>query len=123
MKVLSHFLDWRINIAPGILKNVIKPMEKRVHIHDRTHALNTVRFSRRIKDSSLRRALHRARELAHQYNGTLQLYPDFAPQSFAFVISTESNKCKLAGAIIYHGGTEQVFATTVTPTEGWALHT
>ena len=63
-----------------------------------------------------------------------KLYPDFAPNSFFFVLGRETergvwNVC-LNGGLIFHGlydrggdGGAPTFSTCMTPTSGWAIHT
>jgi len=75
--------------------------------------------------------LQRLEEIAENRDADVYLYKDFAPMSLFFAIS--SNLCigtVLHGGLIFHGqhdgygsGSAPSFSVTLTPTDGWAIHT
>ena len=71
---------------------------------------------------------------AHPKSTRCTLYPDRAPYSFGFAIEAQSDdgtwRPWFAGGLIYHGphdhygsGTAPTFAVSVTPVQGWQVHT
>ena len=61
----------------------------------------------------------------------IELYPDWAPQSFYFVWRDKlSGRVIMNGGLIYHGkhdgfgdGGAPTFSVCLTPTSGWSIHT
>jgi len=83
------------------------------------HALKTNQERSIIK--ALAGVLNHERDGAH-----VVLYADFAKLSLAFSVIRD-NKLIYNGGIIYHGKVGETipenFSTTLTPTQGWAVHT
>lgn len=60
----------------------------------------------------------------------VELYSDFAPYSFFFQEITPAGLRGLNGGLIYHGshdgfgsGSAPTFSVSITPTQGWSIHT
>ncbi len=64
-------------------------------------------------------------------NSEVELYPDFAPQSFFWVWKDLTNgQIIMNGGLIYHGkhdnggdGGAPTFSVSLTPQSGWSIHT
>ena len=60
----------------------------------------------------------------------VQLYEDFAPFSFYWVLTGPDGSRWMNGGLIYHGeldgygsGSAPTFSVCLTPTNGWSIHT
>ena len=82
------------------------------------------------KRENLERCLERLENLFNQ-DGTATCYLglDFAPYSFTFAV-TKDGKTFLNGGLIYHGqhdrggdGGAPTFSVSLTPQDGWSIHT
>jgi hypothetical protein len=61
------------------------------------------------------------------------VYPDWAPRSFGFTVQTRGRdgewNASLVGGVIFHGadgggnGGAPTFSVSLTPTDGWSIHT
>jgi hypothetical protein len=75
--------------------------------------------------------LQRLKEIAENRDADVYLYKDFAPLSLYFAISKHNGReTVLNGGLIFHGqhdgygsGSAPSFSVTLTPTDGWAIHT
>jgi len=63
-------------------------------------------------------------------NGRVNLFSDFAPLSFTFSVLDKQNRLIYNGGLIYHGshdnggdGSSPTFSVSLTPVNGWAIHT
>ena len=54
--------------------------------------------------------------------GNVELFADFVPHSFAFIVF-KNGKREMNGGLIYHGGSTETFTVQLTPTNGWSIHT
>lgn len=75
---------------------------------------------------SLQQQLDRLEQIAVNTRSSCRLFKDFSPQSFTFSMSNIG----LHGGLIYHGrhdnggdGSAPTFAVSLTPVQGWSIHT
>lgn len=110
-------------------------------IEDQSHFDVVVEFAKKsnLYDGDDNGALKKKLEYLERYGGDggertrVRLFRDFAPYSFGFVIEQKSDGewCHLfTGGLLFHGahdglgsGSGPTFASTITPTLGWSIHT
>ena len=81
------------------------------------HYEKALAFAKSINDSSLQECLNRLNKM-----GNVELFADFVPHSFAFIVF-KNGKREMNGGLIYHGGPTETFSIQLTPTNGWSIHT
>lgn len=61
------------------------------------------------------------------YGDIVEIYPDWAPMSLAFVFPKSKSKYPFNGGIIFHGIIDnkkvENFSVTLEPADGWRVHT
>jgi hypothetical protein len=96
---------------------------------DSEHRDAVIAFARQTgQDGQLAETLERLSRLAGQ--GRAKLFRDFAPHSWEFVIFRQDGESRFNGGVIYHGphdrggdGGAPTFSVSLTPCEGWSIHT
>ena len=96
----------------------------------------TLKFAKSINDNSLQECLDRLKKVEENYGNGLtavetEISNDFAPHSFYFNrVYSRSNQFISNGGIIYHGkhdnggdGGSPTFSVSLTPCNGWQIHT
>lgn len=95
-----------------------------LHVKCQEHFDVTKKFAVSIgKEKEFSEALSRLNKMGEK----VELYKDFAPYSFTFVVF-ENGKRYIEGGLIYHGfdggsGSAPSYSVTLTPTTGWSIHT
>lgn len=86
------------------------------------HAKNT-------NDDSLSECLKRLQDVDMNLGTNTVVYDDFAPMSFYFE-RIHDGRCVGNGGVIYHGshdgygsGSAPTFSVSITPYNGWSIHT
>jgi hypothetical protein len=81
------------------------------------------------KDNSLQDCLNRLQLVDENMDTITSIYDDFAPLSFYFV-RNKGETFRGNGGIIFHGkhdnggdGGAPTFSVSLTPTNGWSIHT
>lgn len=100
---------------------------KKIVCSDEKYFDKVLAFAQETKQvESLRNAISR---LGRDENDELFLYKDFAPYSFEFVLKRKG-EALFNGGIIYHGshdgggnGDAPTYSVSLSPTQGWSVHT
>lgn len=106
------------------------------YLEDQTEGklVETIKFSREIKNPSLIRCIKNLR-YAHKNGSYLKdgktiIYNDFADKSFYFVRYNKEGEPRGNGGIIFHGthdnggnGGAPTFSVNLIPVDGWQIHT
>jgi len=110
-------------------------------IHDEQYYNSCIKFAESKNDKSLIECLTQLEKITTNANDRLKnqnsepdfyklnIYNDFAPYSFYFVIRNNAGQY-LNGGIIYHGkhdnggdGGAPTYSVNLNPVNGWAIHT
>ena len=88
-----------------------------------------LKFAKDINDNSLENCIARLKLVDSNTGSETTLYEDFSPKSFYFVRYKESEFVG-NGGIIFHGkhdgygsGNAPTFSVSLTPVNGWQIHT
>ena len=110
-------------------------------VEDQPHFDSVVAFAKEqgFYETSSNDSLKSRLDYLEQYGGSngamrVRLQRDFAPQSFFFIMEKKSEvgewSTLFVGGLIYHGaidghgsGSAPTFAVTLTPCNGWSIHT
>jgi len=99
-------------------------------IVNREHFESVLTFAVKVeKMGSLVECLDRLQAIAGNYKGKVSLFADWAPYSFEFSIVSDG-RCVLNGGVIFHGkhdnggdGGAPTFSVSLSPVDGWSIHT
>jgi len=100
--------------------------QQNVALVERIQAALAHPLSRTFRD-----CLDRLKRIARNRPGArVKLWMDFAPHSFAFAVVLPDRSAWLNGGVIFHGahdsggnGGAPTYSVSITPMDGWTLHT
>jgi len=85
------------------------------------HYDSTLAYAKLVdKEDNLQQNLRRLANMGE----IVELYKDFAPHSFLFVVKNNDGKKEYNGGLIYHGFSHHVtLSVSLSETDGWSIHT
>jgi hypothetical protein len=101
-------------------------------IEDQAHFKECYDLAKKLRlKSSLNGCMKSLTNIAKNGKGKIHLYKDFAPFSFYWTaIRDEDGHCFFNGGVIYHGshdnggdGSYPTLSVSVSPSQGWQVHT
>lgn len=112
-----------LSIAKKLHCEIIVDLDNKIKIVCVEHYASVLEFAKKIgKEKHFLEKIEQLKRL-----GFIELYKDFAPYSFSFVVFRNGVRT-FNGGLIYHGfdggsGGAPSFSVTLTETDGWSIHT